>query len=78
MKWEKSIKYKNNLAAVRSVVEEKLAIQESVYPVIELLNERFSRTMLKGTQVKTCPAAAHDDIVDNFESVHFIDSTQNG
>ena len=56
---EVAIKYKNNLAAIRSTV-------------IDLLNERFSRMKLKGYQVKICPAATQDDIVDNFESVHFI------
>ncbi len=76
---EKAIKYKNNLTAIRSVVEEKpgleKAIQGSVSPVIDLLNERFSRMKLKGNQVKICPAATQEDIMDNFESVHFIDSS---
>ena len=76
---EVAIKYKNNLAAIRSTIDEKpgleKAVQESVSPVIDLLNERFSRMKLKGNQVKICPAATQDDIVDNFESVHFIDSS---
>ena len=30
---------------------------------------------LKGNSIKVRPAAAMDDIVDNFDAVHFIDSS---
>ena len=30
---------------------------------------------LKGKSIKICPAATQDDIVDNFDAVHFIDSS---
>ena len=74
---ENAIKYKNNLAAIRSEIEEKpglkTAVQGSVSPVIDLLNKRFSRMKLKGNQIQICPAATEEDILDNFECVHFID-----
>ena len=76
---EQAIKYKNNLTAIRSAIEENTnlepAILGSVTPVIDLLNERFSRMKLKGTAVKVRPAATQDEVIDNFEAVHFIDSS---
>ena len=70
---------KNTLSAVRSEVQEmpdlQPALQESTSEVICLLEERFSRMKLKGNHIKVYPAASHDDVVDNFESVHFVDSS---
>lgn len=44
---ERDIKYKNNLTAIRAMIEETPqlgpAVQGSVSPVIDLLNERFSQ-----------------------------------
>jgi hypothetical protein len=76
---ERAIKHKNNLDAIRSAIKEtpdlEKAVQDSMSPVINLLNERFSRMKLKGKQIVAYPAAIEEDIMDNFESVHFIDST---
>ena len=78
-KFERAIRNKNTLSAVRSEVQEmpdlQPALQESTSEVICLLEERFSRMKLKGNHIKVYPAASHDDVVDNFESVHFIDSS---
>ena len=74
---ERAIRHKNSLTAVRATIEEKpeheQAIQKSVTPVIDFLNERFSRMKLKGNPIKACQAAMEDEVVDNFESVHFIE-----
>lgn len=76
---ERAITYKNNLGVLRTAIEETPelgpAVQESVSPVITLLNQRFSRMKLKGNPVQVRTAATQDEIVDNFESVHFIDNS---
>ena len=51
------------------------ALQECTSKVICILEERFSRMKLKGNHIKVYPAASHDYVVNNFESVHFIDSS---
>ena len=43
--------------------------------MIDFLNERFSRMKLKGNPIKVCQAAMEDEVVDNFESVHFIEKS---
>ena len=43
--------------------------------MINLLNERFSRMKLKENPIVLRPAASQDDVTDNYESVHFIDSS---
>ena len=77
MEW--AIKYKNNLSAIREAIEEKPslseAVQHSASTVINLLNEQFARMKLKGNPIVPHPAASQDDVTDNFESVHFIDSS---
>jgi hypothetical protein len=76
---EQAIKYKNSISAIRSVVEDKPEIEpallESTSPIISLLGERFARMKLKGKAIKIRPAASQDEVVDNFEAVHFIDSS---
>ena len=76
---ERAIKYKNTIGAIRSVVEDKPelepALLQSTSAVISLLEERFASMKLKEKAIKICPAATTDDIVDNFDVVHFIDSS---
>ena len=76
---ERAVRYKNNLTAVRATIEEKpglqQAIQKSISPVIEFLNERFSHMKLKGNPIRVRQAATKDEVMDNFESVHFIESS---
>lgn len=76
---ERAIKHKNNISAIRDAFDEtpglSEAVRESTSSVISLLNERFSRMKLKGNPIIPRPAASQDDVVDNFESVHFIDSS---
>ena len=66
---EKAVKNKNNLADIRSAIEEKPELEEAVVksmaPVVKLLNERFTRMKLKEHAIKVCPAVSQDDIVDN-------------
>ena len=76
---ERAIKYKNTIGAIRSVVEDmpeiEPALLQSTSAVISLLEERFARMKLKEKPIKICPAATTDEIVDNFDAVHFIDSS---
>lgn len=76
---ERAIKHKNTLSAIREAIEEKPglseAVRDSTSTVIDLLNERFARMKLKGNSIVPRPAASQDDVTDNFEFVHFIDSS---
>ena len=76
--YEKAIKNKNNLTEIRSAIEEIPGLGEavigSIAPVVNLLNERFARMKLKENKVKVCSAASQDDILDNFECIHFIEA----
>lgn len=44
---------------------------ESNAPVVNFLNEQLVK--LKENTVKVCSAASQDDIMDNFECIHFIE-----
>lgn len=76
---ERAIKYKNTIGAIRSAVDDypelEPALLKSTSSVISLLEERFARMKLKGKPIKIRPAATTDDIVDNFDAVHFIDNS---
>ena len=53
---ERTIKYKNNISAIRSVVQDtpelEPALLKSTSPVVSLLGERFARMKLKGKSIK--------------------------
>ena len=70
----------SSIAAIQAVITEmpelEPAVQGSVSPVVALLNEHFSCMKLKGSLVIARQAAAKDEVLDNFESVRFIDPSQ--
>ena len=76
--FEKAVKNKNNIAEIRSANKGKPELEEAVLksmaPVVKLLDEHFARMKLKGYAIRVAPAASQDDIVDNFEPVHFLNT----
>ena len=76
---EKLVKNDNNVKAVRETIrchpEMQLKIDESVKPVIDLLNNRFERMKLKQRQFKSADVATEAEMESVFEEVKIIDAT---
>ena len=71
--FEKKIKNKSSMAAVRNVAEcdpeLKNAFSESMNPVLDLLSERFSRMKLKGEQFKVYRGASSEKIAEELQII---------
>ena len=76
---EKKLKNKNNLKAVRSEIDANpglaTKVNDSVQPVIDLLNGRFCRMKLKEKVYKAAKVASSVDMETMFSEVSIIDSS---